>query len=50
MQDILTHAAAMVAGSLATWLAVRPKLGQLRKLTDHDAKGRFVKREKGECA
>jgi hypothetical protein len=50
MHDILTHAGALIIGAGATWLALRTKLGQLRRLTDRDAKGRFVKRERGESS
>lgn len=46
MMDLITHTLALAIGGTAVWLTYRPRLEQLRKLTDRDPKtGRFWKRE-----
>ena len=41
---ILTHALAFAFGGSAVWIALRPRLDHLRRLTDRDPKtGRFWK-------
>lgn len=46
MIEAITYALIGAAtASTAAWLIVRPKLALLRRLTDRDAKGRFVRRE-----
>lgn len=42
----LTYALAALSGGLAVYGMVWHKLDQLRRLTDRDERGRFVKREK----
>lgn len=37
---------AALFGALFTYLLVKPKLERLRRLTDRDERGRFVKRER----
>lgn len=43
MTDLFTHTLAAAIGGTAVWIALRPKLEKLRKLTDRDARGRFKK-------
>lgn len=45
MTDIITHALAFAVGASAMWISVRPSLEKLARLTDRDARGRFVRRE-----
>jgi len=42
----LSHALAWLSGEAAVYAIAQPKLAYLKRLTDRDARGRFVKREK----
>jgi HAMP domain-containing protein len=46
MTDIVTHGLAVAIGASAMWIAVRPSLEKLARLTDRDERGRFVRRER----
>lgn len=46
MIEITTHLLAALCGAVFALAFVKPKLDQLKRLTDRDARGRFVKRER----
>jgi len=45
MTEPILFALGCIAGHYATFLAFKGRLDQLKRLTDRDARGRFVKRE-----
>lgn len=46
MMDLITHALAFGLGGTVVWLAVYSRIEKLSRLTDRDARGRFVRRER----
>jgi|GEM_PF-5443368 len=45
MTEPILFALGCIAGHYATFLAFKGRLDQLKRLTDRDARGQFVKRE-----
>lgn len=45
MTQSLPYLLSALSGAAVCYLAVRPKLAQLKRLTDRDERGRFVRRE-----
>lgn len=46
MIDAITHIASALCGGGIVFLILRPRLDYLRRITDRDERGRFVKRER----